>query len=338
MEMTSTSSIVLQVVDPSGPADARRRAAELARWLDFGDVEAGRLAIVVTEMAGNLVKHASRGLLVIQGIHEDGWGCIEVISIDQGPGMADVSACMRDGYSTSGSPGTGLGAIARLSASFDIHSVPGKGTVMVARMPGREARRPAPSDGFAVDGISIHLETETVSGDAWALASRDTPRILVVDGLGHGPAAAGATAEAVRAFRASKEASLEGLIDELHHALLTTRGAAGAVAEVDRRQGILRFCGVGNIAGKILGPGQERHLVSMNGTLGYELHRVREFTYPWSPDSILILSSDGILTHWTLEDYPGILLRQPATIAAVLLRDFSRKRDDATVVVAKEGG
>jgi hypothetical protein len=60
-----------------------------------------------------------------------------------------------------------------------------------------------------------------------------------------------------------------------------------------------------------------------------------EFTYPWTSTSLVVLSSDGLVSHWSLDAYPGIASRDASLIAAVLYRDFTRERDDATVVVAK---
>jgi len=50
---------------------------------------------------------------------------------------------------------------------------------------------------------------------------------------------------------------------------------------------------------------------------------------------MLILNTDGLTTHWDVDPYPGLLMRHPSVIASVLHRDFSRDRDDATVVVAR---
>ena len=47
------------------------------------------------------------------------------------------------------------------------------------------------------------------------------------------------------------------------------------------------------------------------------------------------MHSDGVKTHWTLEDYPGLVRRHPGLVAGLLFRDFRRERDDATVIVAR---
>ena len=116
----------------------------------------------------------------------------------------------------------------------------------------------------------------------------------------------------------------------------STRGAAVSVTEMlwDRR--ILRYAGVGNISGRIFSGDALRNMVSHNGTVGLEARKIVEFTYPWPEDGLLIMHSDGLATHWNLDDYPGLRGRDPALIAGVLFRDHNRVRDDSTVVVIRE--
>ena len=78
-----------------------------------------------------------------------------------------------------------------------------------------------------------------------------------------------------------------------------------------------------------------RQMVSYNGTAGHYAHKIRDFTYPWTSDSILVLHSDGLTTHWSVDKYPGLYRSHPSIVAAVLFRDFQRGSDDATVVVVR---
>jgi hypothetical protein len=273
-------------------------------------------------------------------------GGIEILALDKGPGIANVAEALRDGYSTSGSPGTGLGAIGLLAAFFDIHSVPGIGTALLARLWATSL----PSPLLSGEGRGVRLEVgvvclpkagEEICGDAWAVeqfAGRSV--VLVADGLGHGPEAAQAASEAVKVFRAHPHLTPAEMIEAIHTALRATRGAAVAIAEVDTLRHSVRFAGVGNIAGVIWTADENRHLVSHNGTAGLEVRKIQEFTYSWraaasGEPSLLILHSDGLATHWDLARYPGLAQRHPSLIAGVLYRDFNRGRDDVTVVVAK---
>lgn len=133
-------ALALQVREPSQVGEARRRALALADELGFSQVRRGELAIVVSELCSNLCRHAVQGEVLLRPLPGPG---IEVLALDRGPGMADVAACLRDGYSTAGSAGIGLGAVARLSTEFDLYSRP-SGTVALARL-FRDGRPPAQS-------------------------------------------------------------------------------------------------------------------------------------------------------------------------------------------------
>jgi hypothetical protein len=122
----------------------------------------------------------------------------------------------------------------------------------------------------------------------------------------------------------------------MHDGLRHTRGAAAAVAEISIGARLLKYAGVGNVSGAIYRAGATRYAVSLNGTLGHEVRQFREYSYPWGPDALFVMFSDGLASHWSLDDYRGLRLRHPAVIAAVLYRDFSRQRDDVTVVVGRE--
>jgi hypothetical protein len=254
--------------------------------------------------------------------------------------MADVGRCMTDGYSTAGSPGNGLGAIARLASTFDVYSSTETGTVAVARLrQGDPDGRPAA--GMEVGAVSVPLAGEEVCGDAWAVEEQGGRSVcLVVDGLGHGLAAADAAREAVTVFRRHAAESPERILRLAHEVLRKTRGAAMAVAAVERGRREVRFAGVGNIAAAVLSPreGRSTSMVSHNGTVGQALRKVQEFTHPWPPGSLLVMHSDGLGTQWNLDRYPGLVARHPAVIAGVLYRDFKRDRDDVTVLVAAERG
>jgi len=331
-----TDQVHFQIREMSGVAEARREVTGLARAVGFSESEIGRVAIVVTEAATNLVKHTPQGQLLARAFDRDGVAVIEALALDQGPGIANVSESLRDGYSTAGSPGTGLGAIKRLSDEFDIYSAPGKGVALVAQLWSRKpasGTRPAPLE---IGAICLPKPGEVVCGDAWAVEWRAGHCVLLVaDGLGHGADAAAAAMAAVNALRTHPQLEPAALIEFAHGALRSTRGAALAVADLDLASEV-RYAGIGNIAGITLAPGAARHMVSHPGIVGHEVRKVQEFVYPWSEDSLLVMHSDGLATHWNLDQYPGLAGRRPSLIAGVLYRDFARGRDDVTVVVAKK--
>jgi anti-sigma regulatory factor (Ser/Thr protein kinase) len=332
--LAHTSQVAL--TEPSQVAEARRAATRLARHVGFDDVAAGRAALVVTEAATNVLKHAGEGqvLLAASAGPPPAVATLEVVALDRGPGIADLALALRDGHSTAGTAGNGLGAIRRLADVFDLYSAPGRGTALVAQLLARRENPPS-TTGLAVGGHCLPQRGETLSGDAWA--ARPVPeglRVVVADGLGHGPDAHAAAMAALDVFDARPDLPLPDLLEAMHAALRTTRGAAVGVAEVQPARGQVRFAAVGNIAGAVWAPGgQRRSFVSHNGIVGAELERVQAFVYDWPPGATLVLHSDGLTSHAGLEPYPGLAVRHPSVVAGVLYRDFNRGRDDSSVVV-----
>jgi hypothetical protein len=157
----------------------------------------------------------------------------------------------------------------------------------------------------------------------------------MADGLGHGILAARASAEAIAAYRRSADWSPLAALERVHGSLRNTRGAAVAAAYINRATGAVRYAGIGNISGVIVGTGKPIVMVSHNGTAGYQSPRFQEFTYRLPDDAFVVMHSDGLHTNWNLNDYPGIRRRHPSTIAGVLYRDSKRHRDDVCVAVAK---
>jgi anti-sigma regulatory factor (Ser/Thr protein kinase) len=334
--MALMDGLRLPVDESSRVGEARRLAAHYCRSIGFAETDVARVGIIVTEMATNILNHAGCGEIVVAPLDCGGLPAMDLLSIDRGPGMADAARGLRDGYTTTGTRGTGLGAIARMSSQFDIFSEPGKGTVVLSRnWAGRAPSRP-PAGRMDVGAICLSMTDGDPCGDGWA-AEHGEPRsiILVCDGLGHGPDAAEATAEAVRLFRVHRMKQVGEIVEMLHAGLRGTRGAALSVLEVDRANSTVRYCGVGNIAARLIAGDAERNLISHNGTAGQGAPRIQEFAYPWGGFGLLVIHSDGIASHWQLADHPGLSARHPAVIAAVLYRDHRRGRDDQTVVVAR---
>ena len=324
--------IGLPVTESSQVGDARRLATNLARNLGFDETRRGRVALIATELATNLVKHAQDGMLVLIPIDRAGVGGLELIAIDKGPGMFDIARCMTDGFSTAGSPGNGLGAVDRLSDDFDVFSKE-SGTALLARL--WSAAIP-PGAILNIGAVCLPMLGEEVCGDAWATSEHDgRASVLLVDGLGHGPQAAEAAREAVRVFHDLAGADLAEIVHAAHAAMRSTRGAVVAVAEIDPEVQSLAFVGVGNINARVLADGVSQSLISHNGTVGHIVRRVQEMTYPWPPGSLLVMHSDGISNHWGLDRYGSLSTHDSGLIAGVLFRDFKRERDDSTVVVAR---
>lgn len=330
-----TPSIVIVVDAGATAGEARRLASDLAASAGFGETATGRVALVATEAATNLAKHAPGGEVLLRLMGEHRSGAVTLLAIDAGAGVADTARALEDGTSTAGSPGTGLGAMRRLSALFDIYSSP-RGTVVLAAITDASVAPPTPTD---VGVVSVALRGEEQCGDDWAVVEEPERTVaMVADGLGHGTAAHEAARAATRLFREHADRPLAEVLERVHDGLRTTRGAAAAIVELDRERRLARFAGVGNVAGTVCEGERARNMVSHHGILGHQVRKVQEFTYPWPPEALVVLHSDGLSARWDLRAYPGLSARHPMLIAGVLYRDFRRKTDDATIVVLREAG
>lgn len=319
-------------VETSSTASAVRRAAErLGRQLDLGDRRIADLAIVAAELTSNLVKHADDGVLLLRPVRCGGEAGVELVAIDSGPGMADLTASARDGHSTAGTLGIGLGAITRQADWYDAYSRPGRGTVLAVQV----WPAPTPEPAWAA-GLTRPLAGETRCGDGYAVRLADgRAQLLLCDGLGHGPLAAAATEAAVTAFRDAPVGPPKTVVEHLHRSMSHTRGAALAVAELDPSAGLLRYSGLGNIAAAVVDEGKRRGMVSLPGIAGHQRPVVRQYDYPFGGHALLVMHTDGVTDRWQLGDYPGLTGHSPLLTAATILRDCGVRRDDAGVLVAR---
>jgi anti-sigma regulatory factor (Ser/Thr protein kinase) len=328
---------IFPIGEPSQVAAARRASTDMARRFAFDETQVGRIAILVTEAATNILKHAGpgHGSILLRPVNRQAHIGLEIIALDTGPGIPNLGSSLRDGFSTTGTPGNGLGAMQRLAGQFDAYTTPGKGSVFWMMVwPGAHA--PPTRHELAIGAVCLPLASEQVCGDSWHASARGgIVTVVVADGLGHGPQAHFASQAAIAALTQRDCPRPEQSIALAHEALKSTRGAALAAMQIDLDKGTLSFAGVGNISASINTPGSRRQMMSHNGIVGSNIRKIQEFCFPWTEDSILIAHSDGLGTHWDLQHYPDLQYRHPALIAAILYRDHARARDDATVVVLK---
>jgi anti-sigma regulatory factor (Ser/Thr protein kinase) len=326
--------MIVTVADSSQVGEARRAAVAAATGQGFAAERSGPIALVATEMATNLLKHAGGGMLIVGSFDDSEGRGLELLALDRGPGMADFDRCLADGFSTAGSPGSGLGAIMRQSDRIAVYTRPGLGTALMARF----VREAAQKGKLACEaGLIVEpYPGEKVCGDGWAVSSAaHSKTLLLVDGLGHGPQAAHAAEMAVKVFSEQANRECVPIMETIHRALAPTRGAAAAIARIDVEAGLIRFVGVGNIAGQVLDSGETKRMVSNNGTAGHLAPRIREFTYPFKRAPLVVMHSDGLGTKWDLSAYPGLAVNHPSLIAGALFRDHRRGRDDASILVVR---
>ncbi|HUQ82659.1 MAG TPA: SpoIIE family protein phosphatase [Gemmatimonadaceae bacterium] len=334
----SDSGFTLAIEHSSQVGEARRSATLVAVAGGLNETDAGKFSILVTEAATNIAKHAGKGEIMLRALNGPSTHGAELVAIDAGPGIGDLDRAFRDGYSTAGSPGNGLGTFGRLATDFDVFTAQDAGLVLAARI--EIPRAGAGQRAFDVGVVRVPKRGETACGDDWGAVYHEGGRmtLTVADGLGHGQAASEASRRAVEIATENAGESVGGVITQMHAALRATRGAAVSVAEVDIAASTVRYAGLGNISASILWQQESRSLVSYNGTAGHEMRKIQEFTYDWRPKSLLVMHSDGVSARWDLNRYPGLALHDPSVVAGVIYRDFSRGRDDALVVVVRAGG
>ncbi|MEO7964130.1 MAG: ATP-binding protein [Gemmatimonadaceae bacterium] len=337
------AAIVFPVDDVSRVGEVRRAAEVMGLAAGLDNTENGALSIVVTEMATNLARHATSGRVLLTTVGDLGARVVQVLAIDEGPGIGNVGAAMTDGFSSAGTAGKGLGAMSRMAHEFALYSRRGPenraGTIAMARMKSRGARAVRDDERSAAGVVCVPITGERDCGDSWSIlrVSPDVTLLTVVDGLGHGLEAAEASTEALRVVRASPDQVPSDLINSTHAALRSTRGAAMAIARVDFGMRRVTFSGIGNISASVhQANGASRGMSSHNGTVGHVMKKAQDFVYDWPAQGTMVLHSDGIHTHWRLDPYPGLNAYDPAILAALLFRDASRGRDDVTVVAFRE--
>jgi anti-sigma regulatory factor (Ser/Thr protein kinase) len=307
----------------------RRAVARHARQLEADEVGRGRAELVATELATNLLRHARPGGSVL--IRPIPPSSVEIIAVDHGPGIADLPRALDGRGGSPGGLGCGLAAVRRAASRFDVHTRDDRGTTVLAVVDVTAATT-ATASVRPWAGVSVAVDGEC--GDGWAgIEIGDDVALAVVDGLGHGPRASDAAAAALDAF-AADPGDVRGYVARANQATRDTRGAAVAACLVRRKAGELDFVAVGNVSGRICHAGRERGLMAIGGTVGTQLNppSASVGTYPWPSGARLVLWTDGLTSHLDLGD-PELMAHDPAVTAAVLHRDHSRHRDDATVVV-----
>jgi anti-sigma regulatory factor (Ser/Thr protein kinase)/serine/threonine protein phosphatase PrpC len=341
-----------EIKDEAQVGTARRAVHRYASDLGFDADALSEINIVVQELGTNAARYASDGgCLYWTSALGEAVG-LELFYCDKGPGIYDLERATRDGVSSGGSLGTGFGAMRRLLDEFDAFSIV-KGTPRRLALARRTTHGTAimgrkwvvkPQDGREIErdmvlsrriGVwSRPRPGEETNGDAYFIAEHYGETLLaVIDGLGHGRGAGEASQAALDTLEQWRGESLSEVIPSVHDALRATRGAVMGAVVIDRERESFMYAGVGNVEVRVLGSSEPARPIPSNGTLGARLSNVRVWPHRWTQGTTLVMASDGLSTTWDMSAYPGLLGKSPQLIAGVLLRDFSRTSDDATVLV-----
>jgi hypothetical protein len=178
---------------------------------------------------------------------------------------------------------------------------------------------------------------EKVSGDAHAVSWVGRKcRIALVDGLGHGPAAAAAAHSARAELTACPLLDPVAALRACHEALRNTRGAAISIVEVDPVAHQLVGAGVGNVDVHVRSRGRQQLIVANRGIVGCTLPLLQPVKLALGDEWTVVVHTDGVSARFGLAPLPLGLGANPQSVADDILRRWARDSDDATVVVATQ--
>jgi len=335
--MVSRANISFKAAERSYLALLKREIHNLVTGAGFTERKIGEIDIVVAEIGTNLVNHGGGGEVLVKLIEDDGNQGVEILAVDKGPGMADVSRMIIDGVSTKNTLGQGLGAIKRLSDHFQVYSLPNWGTVVLSRIFNEAQplykRKPA----FEIRSLLVPKPNEKYCGDGcYASFDRDKLIVFLGDGLGHGPHAEKAVVTAMESLKTRPSDNAVAIIRHMHENVKKTRGLVGTVGILDIPGKMWSLCGVGNIHTKLTSHSNQYGYMPYNGIIGMNIPTsLKEREFPYEPGQYLLFCSDGIKSRIDLARHNTIQRCDPSVIAAVIYNEFARHTDDAGIVVCK---
>lgn len=293
------------------------------------------LDLIVAEMTSNLFKYSDDGEILMGTFHNDGSPYIELISIDNGPGMANPNRMMQDGISTTNTLGHGLGSMKRLSDTFELYSQPGWGTIVLSRVyntPPKKNKTP-----LIIRPIVVAKPGETKSGDGFVYKKTDKYiKMMLADGLGHGPEANKAINEAASEFKVFPDYSPIETLRFIHTNIKKTRGAVINIVGYEFDTKTWTSAGVGNIAVRFMGPVAFKNHMSYNGIIGHNIpNTMNDQQYPLEQFNQVMFCSDGIKTRIDMAKYLQMYKYDQTIFAAAIYKDHARRNDDMSVVLAK---
>ena len=316
----------------------KKKLRKLGVVTGLPDHQLGKLDIIISEITSNFLKHATApGEVLYRSIRRGTNPGLEIIAIDPGPGMRDPARMMQDGVSTTHSMGTGLGAIQRLSDEFDTYSRFGWGTLLLSRIFKEKYQHHSADPGFDCATLMVAYPGEEVCGDGLSYkSSEDTHTFLVTDGLGHGPHAHEASAQAAAAFQHTASTDPYTLIKAIHEAITRTRGAVGMVVTLNRRRHTIDYYGIGNISFRKISAEETKRGISTQGIMGQNVRNpLTPASLTWSDDALWVVHSDGIDGKWKVGHYPGLRDQDLSLLAAAIYKDHQRGNDDCTILVIR---
>jgi len=348
MEISREQILILEIDNEADVGVCRRKSVSLAAKLGFDEVKTGEVAILVSELVTNVLKHGGgKGKIVICYLQsDDDRKAIEIFCCDAGNGILNVDEALYDGFSEKQSLGIGLGTIRRFSDIFEIgplitdsHSVLNSNTLnnykhclrIVKWLP--ETHWLGTNRSLVTGAVSRSIPGETLNGDSYIIHHLSSTKTIaaVIDGLGHGKEAHLASNIIKEQILLKTELPLGDLVKYIHQASRGTRGAVIGIVFINTELSKISFVGIGNIEGFIVSEASKKNLISFGGILGHNIRTPQVFEFPFQKGDSICLFSDGINTRWNINDINW--KEHPQKNADFLINNYSRLNDDATVLI-----
>ena len=320
----------------------RSKLSAIAQRLGIPDWKRENMLLVASELVTNHVKHAGgRGL--IQVWQQPG-PVLDIVALDFGPGIANLSQAEEDGYSTVNTLGKGLGSIRRLSDELHVYTQQGSsgrikkwsGTVFLARFfpsDNKEANGTAIIPGFKIGLYSRSLSDLRYNGDRIYLQQvGDKLRWLHLDALGHGELAQEATVNL--AIHLANDESLIAVLEAVNQQLAGSRGAVAVIGEIDSGQNKVQLVGVGDMHAHLYDAEQIESIPFARGILGKEHRTPSVFQADFGKKNMVMSASDGIRRNWDVSNFSGLFNQHPQLIAYTLGNIMARISDDQSIFVS----
>lgn len=327
--------LTLAVSDLADANRATRAAREFASGIGFTALESEEVALTVSELASNLVRHAGGGSIKLAPLSLGDRRGIQIESEDDGPGISEVELAVQDGYSTDGGLGNGLGAVNRLMDEMEFHPRNPVGLKILCQRWVRPRASGLPGQGLECGAATRARGLAPENGDALVIRQWDDMALLgIIDGLGHGRFAQKAAQTACAYVEQHFDQPLENLFLGVGRACRATRGVVMALGRFDLARQRVQLASVGNVEVRLLDD-TRFHMVARRGILGLHAPTAMVSEQPWTSTGLLVMHSDGLRTRWSWDDFQDLKAQPPAIIARGLLHQLGKLEDDATVLVAR---
>lgn len=334
--MIDAASQVINIIHQGNVFPAQKMARSFAQDIGFRENECEQLAIVASELASNLIKHANGGTIKFIQITEPTRIGIQIESEDNGLGMFNTNDSLTDGFSTGNGLGFGLGAVNRLMDNLDIITPAEGGTRIICN------RWLRPSDNHIFShllefGVATRPHKfEKDNGDSFVIKCwKNCALVGVIDGLGHGSKARKAALCARNYIEDHFDQPLENIFKGVDRACRSTRGVVIALALFNLDTKIFQLASVGNIESRLFGSNNPTNFAVRRGIVGLNAPKAAVSTHQWTDKSILILYSDGLHSKWDYNDFSEEIWTKPEVAAHTILAQQGKDNDDATIVIVK---